>query len=87
MKVHDTENSENGFGTSRFVTCLGVFSLELQVLWLSKDDLQVSSSWSSSPLVLLRDIHSKLLVQYDYKEDCDPSQSHTRVGSRGGHRS
>ena len=87
MKVHDTENSENGFGTSRFVTCLGAFSLELQVLWLPKDDLQVSSSWSSSPLVLLRDIHSKLLVQYDYKEDCDPSQSHTRVGSRGGHRS
>jgi hypothetical protein len=28
---------------------------------LTKDDLQDSSSWSSSPLLLLRDIHSKLL--------------------------
>ena len=73
--------------TSRFVTWFGVFSLERQVLWMSKDDLQDSSSWSSSPLLLLRDIHSKLLTQYNCKEVCAPSQSQTHVGSRGGLRS
>jgi hypothetical protein len=34
--------------------------------------------------MLLRDIHSKLLGQYDWKEDCVPSQSQVRVGTRGG---
>ena len=50
-------------------------------MWLPKDDLQDSSSWSSSPLLLLRDIHSKLLTQYDCKEVCVPSQSQVNVGS------
>jgi hypothetical protein len=50
-------------------------------LWLPKDDLQDSSSWSSPPLLLLRDIHSKLLTQYDCKEVCVPSQSQVNVGS------
>ncbi len=47
--------------TSRFVVWLGVFSQERQKLWLSQDDLQDSVSWSSSPLVLFRDIHKNLL--------------------------
>jgi hypothetical protein len=51
--------------TSRFVAWLGAFSHERQDLWLPKDDLQDSSSCSSRPLLLLRDIHSKLLTHYD----------------------
>jgi hypothetical protein len=39
--------------TSRFVTWLGAFSQERQELWLPKDDLRDSSSWSSSPLMLI----------------------------------
>ena len=50
-------------------------------MWLPKDDLRDSSSWSSPPLVLLRDIHSKLLTQYDCKEVCAPSQSQVNVGA------
>jgi hypothetical protein len=50
--------------TSRFVVWLGAFPQERQELWLPKDDLRDSSSWSSPPLVLLRDIHSKLIDQY-----------------------
>ena len=52
--------------TSRFVTWLGVFSLERQRLWLSKDDLKDSSTWSSPPLVLLLDIHDGLPAMYDW---------------------
>ncbi len=59
--------------TSRFVAWFGPFSQECQRLWLSKDDLRDSSSWSSPPLLLLRDIHVKLLTQYDCKEVCAPS--------------
>ncbi len=44
--------------TSRFVVWLGAFSKERQGLWLTKDDLKDSSSWSSTPLVLLHDIHN-----------------------------
>jgi hypothetical protein len=51
--------------TSRFVAWIGAFPQERQELWLPKDDLRDSSSWSSPPLVLLRDIHSKLLTQFD----------------------
>ena len=50
-------------------------------MWLPKDDLQDSSSWSSPPLLLLRDIHSNLLTQYDCKEVCVSSQSQVNVGS------
>jgi hypothetical protein len=53
-------------------------------LWLPKDDLRDSSSWSSPPLVLLRDIHSKLLTQYDCKEVCAQSQSQVNVGTGSG---
>ena len=67
--------------TSRFVSWIGVFPQERQDLWLPKDDLRDSSSWSSPPLLLLRDIHSKLLMQYDCKEVCAPSQSQGNVGS------
>ena len=67
--------------TSRFVAWLGAFSQERQKLWLPKDDLRDSSSWSSPPLLLLRDIHSKLLTQYDCKEVCAPSQSQVIVGA------
>ncbi len=68
--------------TSRFATCLGAFSQERQDLWLSKDDLKDPSSWSSSPLLLLRDIHSKLLTEYNCKEAS--SQSQVNVGASGG---
>jgi hypothetical protein len=32
--------------------------------------------------MLLRDIHSKLIDQYDWKEVCDPSPSQVNTGSR-----
>ena len=71
--------------TSRFVVWLGAFSQERQELWLPKDDLRDSSSWSSPPLVLLCDIHSKLLAQYNCKEEvCEQSQSQVNVGSGAG---
>ena len=67
--------------TSRFVSFLGTFSQERQRLWLPADDLQDSSSWKSSPLVLLRDIHAALISKYDCKEVCAPSQSQGNVRS------
>jgi hypothetical protein len=67
------------------VAWLGAFPQERQQLWLPKDDLRDSSSWSSPPLVLLRDIHSKLLHQYDCKEEvCAQSQSQVNVGAGAG---
>jgi hypothetical protein len=58
---------------------------ERQELWLPKDDLRDSSSWSSPPLMLLRDIHSKFLDQYGFKEEvCTQSQSQVNVGSGDG---
>ncbi len=65
--------------TSRFVAWIGGFSQERQKLWLPKDDLQDSSSWSFPPLLLLRDIHSTLISQYNCKEVCAPSQSQGNV--------
>ena len=56
-------------------------------MWFPKEDLRDSSSWTSSPLVLLRDIHSKILTQYDWKEVCSPSQSQVIVGTGAGPRS
>jgi hypothetical protein len=38
-------------------------------------------SWSSPPLSLLRDIHSKLIDQYDCKEVCVPSPSQVNGGA------
>jgi hypothetical protein len=70
--------------TSRFVAWFGASSQERQDLWLPKDDLRDSSSWSSPPLLLLRDIHSKLLTQYDCKQVCAPSQSQVHVGTSVG---
>jgi hypothetical protein len=66
------------------VAWLGAFSQERQGLWLPKDDLQYSSSWSSPPFVLLCDIRSKLLTSYDCKEVRAPFQSQARVGASGG---
>jgi hypothetical protein len=95
MVLHLT-HTEGGFGvtfndvtkyvvfyttTSHFVTGLGVFSQERQVLWLSEDDLRDSSSWSSPPFMFRRDIHSKLLSQYDFKEVSAPSQSQVNTGT------
>ena len=75
--VTDGSHTEGGFGvtfncvtkdaafytiTSRFVFWIGAFPQERQELWLPKDDLRDSSSWSSSPLVLLRDLHTKLIT-------------------------
>ncbi len=61
----------------------GGFSQERQGFWLSKDYLRDSSSWSSSPLVLLRDIHNSLLTNYDWK-DTVPPQSDPGTGARVG---
>ena len=57
---------------SRFVTWLGAFSQERQKLWLPKDELQDSDSWSSPPLVLLRDIHPHLITYCDCKDTAPP---------------
>jgi hypothetical protein len=71
--------------TSRFVVWIDAFPQERQELWLPKDDLWDSSSWSSPPLVLLRDIHSKLFAQYNCKEEvCEQSQSQVNVGAGAG---
>jgi hypothetical protein len=67
--------------TSRFVAWMGAFSQERQKLWLPKDDLRDSSPWSSPPLLLLRDNHSRLLTQYDCTEVCASSQSQGNVGA------
>jgi hypothetical protein len=72
---------------SRFVPCVVTFSQKRQVLWCPKDDLQESSSWSSSPLLFLRDIHSNLLTDYNWKEGCGPSQSQDHSWVSGGLRS
>ncbi len=48
---------------------------------MPKDDLRDSSSWSSPPLLILRDIHSKFLIQYEYKEVCTSSQSQVNFGT------
>ncbi len=61
---------------------LGAFSHELQGLWLPKDDVKDPSSWSSSPLLILRDIHSNLLSDYNCKETS--SQSQVNVGGSSG---
>jgi hypothetical protein len=58
--------------TSRFVVWFGDFSQERQVLLLPKDDLQDSASWSSPPLVILRDIHNGLLANYNWKGTTPP---------------
>jgi hypothetical protein len=58
--------------TSRFVAWLCAFTQERQGLWLPKDDLKDSSSWSSPPLNLLRDIHNDLLANYDCKDSAPP---------------
>jgi hypothetical protein len=68
--------------TLRFVSWMGTFSQVRQELWLPKDDLRVSSSWSSSPVMILRDIHSKLIDQYDCNEVCAPSPSQVNAGVR-----
>jgi hypothetical protein len=96
MVLHLTD-SEGGFGvtlnditkntafyisTSPFVSWL--FSQERQDLCLPNDDRQDAPSWSSSPFVLLRDIHINLLTRYDCKKGFPPFQSQDRVGARGG---
>jgi hypothetical protein len=73
--------------SSRFVSWMGAFSQARQELWLPKDDLRDSSSWSSPPLMLLCDIHSKLIDQYDCKEVCVPSPSQVNSGARARPRS
>ena len=58
--------------TKDAVAWLGAFSQERQGLWLPKDDLKDSYSWSSPLLVLLRDIHDGLLAKYDCKDSAPP---------------
>ena len=49
-----------------------LFILLQHVLWFDKDDLKDACSWSSPPVVLLRDIHSDPLVKYDCKDSAPP---------------
>jgi hypothetical protein len=63
-----------------------LFILILHVLWLDLV-LSLRTARSSPPPVLLRDIHSNLLANYDCKEGSAPSYSQPRVGARGGHSS
>jgi hypothetical protein len=79
--LHFTEDAAFYTATSRFLAWLGTFPQERQELCLPKDDLRDSSSWSSPPLMLLRDIHSKLIDQYDCKEVCAPSPSQVNAGA------
>ena len=51
---------------------------------MPKDYLKDPSAWSSSPLVLLRDIHDGLLPKYDCK-DTVPPPSHPGVRGSIGH--
>jgi hypothetical protein len=96
MVLH-LSHTEGGFGVSfncvtkdaafyttiaRFVSWMGAFSQARQELWLPKDDLRDSSSWSLPPLMLLRDIHSKLIDQHDCKEVCASSPSQVNAGAR-----
>ncbi len=74
-----TKDSTFYTSTSRFVAWLGAFSKERQGLWLPKDDLKDPSPL---PLLCLRDIHSKLLSNYNCKESS--SQSQVNVGASGG---
>jgi hypothetical protein len=48
-----------------------------------KDDLKDPSSWSSSPILFLHDIHSKFLLWTDYNCKETSSQSQVHVGSSG----
>jgi hypothetical protein len=59
------------------------FFQDRQKLWLPKDDLQDSASWSSPPLVLLRDIHHDLLANHDCK-DTVPLPAQPGTGTRFG---
>jgi hypothetical protein len=62
VSFNDVSMDAAFYTTARFVAWMGAFSQERQGLWLPKDDLKDASSWSSPPLLLLRDIHSKLLT-------------------------
>ena len=64
LKKSTKQHSDGWDTSSQDVVWIGAFSQEREELWLPKDDLRDSSSWSSSPLVLLRDIHSRLTAQY-----------------------
>jgi hypothetical protein len=64
------------------VAWLGAFSHKRPGLLLHQDDFKDPSSWSSSLLLFLRDIHSKLLAEYNCKESS--SQSQVNVGVSGG---
>jgi hypothetical protein len=60
VSFNDVSRDETFYTTTVcFVTWMGPFSQERQGLWLTKDDLKDTSSWSCPPLLILRDIHSK----------------------------
>ncbi len=77
-----TQDSSFYTTTSLFVSWMGDFSQGRQELWFPKDDLRDSSSLSSPPLRILRDIHSKVIDQYDCKEVCVTSPSQVNAGAR-----
>ena len=74
LTIHNKQLKDADFytTTSHFVAWLGALSQERQILWLPKDDLKDSSTWSSPPLVLLRDTHDGLLGKYDWKDSVTP---------------
>ena len=72
LKKGTKQHSDGWDTSSQDVVWIGAFYQERQQLCLPKDDLRDSSSWSSPPLVLLRDLHTKLISQYDCKEVSAP---------------
>jgi hypothetical protein len=78
-------NKQTRIKTLYFIILPLSTQLPSQELWLPQDDLRDSFSWSSPPLMLLRDIHSKILGQYGCKEEvCAQSQSQVNVGAGAG---
>ncbi len=66
--------------TSRFVTCLGILP-GTSVVVVTKGRSSGLILMVIAPLLLLRDIHVKLITQYDCKEVCVTSQSQINVGT------
>jgi hypothetical protein len=47
---------------------------------LVKEKLKDSSFWSSAPLVLLREIRTRLLMDYDWKDSAPPQSQNDVKG-------
>ncbi len=59
--------------TARFVAWMGRFSPALQRAWIPTARLDDSSTWVSPPLSMLKEIHHRLLADYNCEEDTQQS--------------